>query len=251
MQLPMPQIPSEPIPQPAPIHQLAPIPRSAPVQNHPPVLPLSIDPNDRPIKPMKDTSIYNNPPSLEKNNQPKKPLSPLKPIQSSSRGNSGTFQLPPKPVRSSPHNQSDRLQSALKPVRSSPHNQFDRIQSASKPVPVSPFYKHNSHSLPPSRTRMNNVSARRPINPNIKTLFDDNPPPPPRNQRHQILQQGYNDGDNNYPVQYIRSAPKRMISYQEGPFITREEMHNYQIPQTRRIVRVRPSPPVKTIIYRT
>ncbi|CAF3434041.1 unnamed protein product [Rotaria sp. Silwood1] len=60
----------------------------------------SLDPDERPIKPMKDTSVYNKSSLPEKFTQPiKKPLSRPKLIQSSPRLESNSFQLPPSRIQ--------------------------------------------------------------------------------------------------------------------------------------------------------
>ncbi len=197
-----------------------PISYSAPIRKHPPITGPS-DPNDRPIKPMKDTSVYNKPPSLEKINPPKKPLPPLK---------------TKKPL------------SPLKPIPPSPVHTSDRILSPPKPVRSSPTYKPDSYLTPLPPTRMNNVSNRRPIQTNIKTIFDIETPPQPI-RRRQIVVKEYDDVDD-YPVAYVHSAPKKMISYRQIPVVTTRETKNYQIPQARRMVRLGPPSPVETIIYR-
>ena len=57
--------------------------------------PVSSHPDDRPIKPMKDTSVYQKPPALKNATQPRKPLSPPKPVKPSPRFESESFQPPP------------------------------------------------------------------------------------------------------------------------------------------------------------
>lgn len=198
-----------------------PISYSAPIRRRPPESEPS-DPDDRPIKPMKNTSVYNKPPSREKINQPKKPLPPLKRIQSSHLDTS------------------------------------DRLLSASKPVQSSPIYKPDSLPPPSPPKRINNISNRRPIQTNIKTLYDnDIDTPPQRNQHRQTIRKEYHDdndyvddNDGYYPVvYYIRSASKKRTPYQQIPSATRREMNSYQIPQGRRMIRF--DPPIDTIIYRT
>ncbi len=197
-----------------------PISYSAPIRKHPPIT-KPLDPNDRPIKPMKDTSVYNKPATLAKINPPKKPLPPLKPI---------------KPL------------SPLKPIPPSPVHTSDRVLSPPKPVRSSPTHKPDAFLTPLPPTRMNNVSNRRPIQTNIKTIFDIETPPQPI-RRRQIVVNEYHDVDD-YPVAYVKSAPKKMISYRQIPVVTTREMKNYQIQPARRMVQFGPPPPVETIIYR-
>ncbi|UJR27746.1 hypothetical protein I4U23_009021 [Adineta vaga] len=228
--------PSEPVLQPTvQSTTFKPIPQSKPVQKQLPVNSILIDPNDRPIRPMKDTSVYNNPSSSAK------PLPPLKRIHSASSRQTGPFQLQPKPVQTSSENRSNRLESASKPVQSPSRNQLSRLQSASKLISSSPIVQ-KSDLLPPSpsRTQLRNVSARRPIQTNIRTIFD-NDLPPQHNQRRPISMHEY---DHRPPLTHIRSAPKRIVSHQEVPLIITDEISN------QRIIRSRPSLS-ETIIYRT
>ncbi|CAF3879918.1 unnamed protein product [Rotaria sordida] len=68
-----------------------------PTQNHSSKI---LDPDERPIKPMKDTSVYYKPSSPGKFIQTKqKPLSRSKLIQSSPRSESHSFQLPPSRIQ--------------------------------------------------------------------------------------------------------------------------------------------------------
>ena len=222
---------------------------SAPVRNHPRITESS-DPDDRPIKPMKNTSVYNVLPSLEKINQPKKPLSPLKPIQSSPFHTSPS---PFKPVQSplayKPDSSSSPL--PLKPIQSSPIYKPD---SFSSPLPLkfikpSSAYKPGSFPTPLPPVRLKNVSDRRPIQTNIKTLFDIDTPPQ-YNPHRQIVVNEYDDDADDYPVVYVKPAPKKMISYRQIPTVTTRQTKNYQVPQARRMVRY-DSLPGETIIYRT
>jgi len=98
--------------------------------------PTSLDSDERPIKPMKDTSIYNKPPTQKKTIQPKKPSLPPpktpsppipKPIQSPTRYESDPFQSPPS--RTQVNSVSPR-----RPVRTDV-------------IPKTPF------GIPPQRTR--------------------------------------------------------------------------------------------------
>ncbi|CAF1011043.1 unnamed protein product [Adineta steineri] len=244
---------------------------SAPTQNHSRAAPSPFDPTDRPIQPMRDTSVYHNPLSANKNNQQKRIiLPPIKPRQTSSRCESDIFPLPPQPIRNSPYNRVDRLQSPPKPIRASPYNKVDRIQSPPKPVRASPYNPPNrqqsillpvqsspvykpsdTYPVPRTRNQINNVTARRPVRTDIiQSLFDDEHSQQ-RYQRHPVQVQGYNDNYNKYPVAYhIKSATKRPISYQEGSFVKTQNMPNYPKPQGRRAVYVQEAP-VKTISYRT
>ncbi len=73
-----------------------PKPPSTHIQNHSPV---SLDPDERPIKPMKDTSLYYNTSSSSRITQPKKPLQTPKSVQSSPRYESDSYLPPPPPSR--------------------------------------------------------------------------------------------------------------------------------------------------------
>jgi hypothetical protein len=93
--------PPKPKPQPPPVRNYTPSVRnySPPVLNDTPTVvnysPVSLDPDERPIRPMKNASVYHQPSSPKKITQPRKPFSPPKPIQSSPRYESDTFQPPP------------------------------------------------------------------------------------------------------------------------------------------------------------
>ncbi|CAF0794306.1 unnamed protein product [Adineta ricciae] len=220
-----------------------------------------VDPNDRPIRPMKDTSVYNNPPSSFK------PLPSVKRVHSASSRQTGPFHLPPKPARASSFNKTDqtqstfktapspshdlpsRLQSAIQPPRSPPQKQPSRLESRSKPpsrlqsasklVAASPTLRRpDLHPSSPSRNSMRNVSARRPIRTDIKTIFD-NELPQHEDGRRPMLMHELDTNSYGYSETHIRSAPKRIHVYEDERMITTYGMPN------RRVVGSQP------IIYRT
>ena len=82
-----------------------PKPSSTHIQNHSPV---SLDPDERPIKPMKDTSLYYNTSSSSRTTQSKKPLKTPKPVQSSPRYESDSYLPPPPPSRTPMSHATDR-----------------------------------------------------------------------------------------------------------------------------------------------
>ncbi|CAF0745981.1 unnamed protein product [Adineta ricciae] len=210
-----------------------------------------VDPNDRPIRPMKDTSVYNNPPSSTK------PLPSVKRVHSASSRQTGPFQLPSKPARASSFKQTDQTQTTLKTASSPPHNPPSRLQSASKPPQLPPqkqpsrlesrskplsrlqsasklvatsptLQRPDLHPSSPSRNSMRNVSARRPIRTDIKTIFD-NQLTPQENERRPILIHEPDTNSYGYSETHIRSAPKRIIVHEDERMISTYGMPNRRV----------------------
>ena len=232
-------------------------------EKQPQIKSMPFDPNDRPIRPMKDTSVYNNPPVSIK------PLPSVKRVHSVSSRQTGPFQLPPKPARASsfnktdqtqstfktpsspPHSPPSRLQSANKPPRSPPRKQPSRLESRSKPpsrlqsasklVAASPtLQRPDLHPSSSSRNSMRNVSARRPIRTDIKTIFD-NRLPPQEDGRRPILMHEPDTNGYDYSETHIRSAPKRIILHEDERMLTTYGMPNRRVVGSQPIVHRTPT----------
>ena len=106
---------------------------------------MPFDPDERPIKPMKDTSIYNKPSSPKKNFQTKKPLSQEKPVRSSLEYESESFQLPPS--RTPIHTVTPRRPIRADIIPKNPiHIPTQRIQS--RPLIVEEYEYVDDHDYP-------------------------------------------------------------------------------------------------------
>lgn len=172
---------------------------------------ISVDPDDRPIRPMADTSIYREQSGSKKPSQSKKPPPPKKP-----------------PLR------------FLEPIRIPSRYGSDSSQP--------PSSRRRKNRPPISHTPSSTIPERRPIR---TDLISRTPigATPRRTQPRRIVVEEYADEDY-YPVTYIKPLPRKVVSYRRPPRSTLQEYDDYEIPKVRRVVRVR-SPPTETIIYQT
>ena len=174
-----------------------------------------LDPDERPIRPMKDASVYKTNSTQKKSYQPTR-----------------------KPI-ATPASQRQQQQQQQQPIiKQSPRYESDSFRAT--PASLS------------SRSIISNTSQRRPVRTDLvsQTTFYM-PPPPPRSRTRRIIVEDYDD-DEYYrpPVSYARPVPEKIVSYKPVSGMTTREWENYQMSRPRRIVRVR-SPPVETIIYHT
>lgn len=172
---------------------------------------ISVDPDDRPIRPMVDTSIYRQNSELKKPSQPKKPPVPKKP--------------PPR---------------FLEPLRMPSRYESDSSQPPSSRRP--------QHRPPVSHTPHSTTLDRRPVRTDLISRTQHGVTPR-RAQPRRIIVEEYEDEEYS-PVTYIKPLPQKVVSYRRPAQSSLREYDDYKIPKVRRVVRVR-SPPTERIIYQT
>lgn len=198
------------------------------VQEQPAAAAVPLDPSDRPIRPMRDTSVYNNPAPLARPGEVRRPLPPIQPLPTTTGRESGAFETVQKPPLVSPHVPMVRIVSPSKTVSNVAHRPFERMHSAPRPFQPSVGERVNRQTsailagpsvgsqttgpgtLSPLNPRMRNVSARRPVRLDAHTVFDDDVLPY-HDRRRPIVVHDYDSYDHRY------HEPRRILVHQGDP----------------------------------